>query len=342
MKRPFDSQQRQIERIAIAFLVTSLLALRAARIWGSDLPQPICISLPASHEVMEPSDTVVTIGDLTEGIVGGTEAERETLRVVPVMQVPPPGKSLRCSTTRVLAAARMAGFREYGRLRFDGPPTFDVYGVGQTLKKDDLLARITEDIIKDFEWDPEELSVQILSFPEEIRVPPGDVQLQIYRVSPRRYGSVQYDLAVLVNGEEFLHRGVIVSISHRRSVFVLRKNKEAGSTVTLDDVDVQTRYIRSEREDEYTISDPRELIGQKLARSVNRGVPVTRDLFVHTYLVVRGETVNMVVRKGSIRLDVRGRAMQNGNIGDIIRVRNLFNNKIAHGRIIDPGTVEIL
>jgi flagella basal body P-ring formation protein FlgA len=284
----------------------------------------------------------VTIGDLAKTIVGGSEAERQTLRSVPVMEVPPPGESLRCSSTRVLAAARMGGVKEFGRLRFDGPSTFDVYGLGQTITKEHLVEKVTEDIIRDFEWDPQELSIRILSFPDKIRVPPGEIQLRVYRTSPSRYGSVQYDVTVLINGEEFMHRGVIVSITHRRNVFVFRRNKEAGSIVTLQDVDTQTRYIRSEREDQYTIFDPRELAGRKLARSVNRGITATRDLFVRTYLMTRGQVVNMVVRSGAIRMDVRGRAMQNGNIGDTITVRNLFNNNTVRGRIVDAGTVEML
>lgn len=342
MKRPDEWQQRQFERIAIAFLVSSLLALRAAGVWAADLPEPIRISLPASYEVTDPSATAVTIGDLAKVIAGGSEAEHAALGAISVMKVPQPGKSLRCSKTRVLAAARIGGFKEFGRLRFDGSSTFDIYGLGETVKQKDLEDKIIEDITQDFEWDPKELSVRLFSFPEAIRVPPGEVQLQIYRVSPRRYGSVHYDLTVLVDGEEFLHRGVIVSIAHRRDVFVFRKNKKAGSIVTREDVDVQTRYIRSEREDEYTISDARELIGRKLARSVNRGLMVTRDLFARTYLVTRGKSVGVVVRRGSIRLDVRGRAMQNGNIGDIIRVRNLFNNKVDRGRIVDAETIEML
>lgn len=342
MKQPHEWQTRQLERIAITFLISSLLALRAAGVWAADRPEPIRISLPASYEVTDSSAAVVTIGDLTEGISGASEAEHETLRAIPVVQVPQPGKSVRCSSTRLLAAARMGGFEEYGRLRFEGPRNFHVYGLGQTITKEHLVEKITEDIIQDFEWDPKELSIRILSFPDQLRLPPGEVQLDIYRTSPRRYGSVQYDLSVLIDSEEFLHRGVIVSIAHRRDVFVFRKNKEAGSIVTLQDINVQIRYIRSERDDQYTISNPRELIGRKLARSVNRGVTVTRNLFARTYLMTRGKTVSMVVRRGSIRMDVHARAMQNGNVGDVIRVRNLFNNKTARARIVDANTVEIL
>ncbi|MFH1739676.1 MAG: flagellar basal body P-ring formation chaperone FlgA [bacterium] len=201
---------------------------------------------------------------------------------------------------------------------------------------------MVQDITQDLQWDPKELSVRPLSFPDELRVPPGDLRIQVYRSSPQRYGAVQYDLTMLINDEEYMHRGVIVAIAHRRDVFVFRETKEAGEMVTLQDVDVQTRYIRSEREDKYTISNARELIGRKLARTVNRGVTASRDLFARSYLVPRGQVVSVIVQSGSIRMDVRGRTQQNGNIGDIIRVKNLFNNQITRARVVDADTVEMI
>ncbi|HOE10308.1 MAG TPA: flagellar basal body P-ring formation chaperone FlgA [bacterium] len=337
-----DWQQAQLERIAITFLVSALLVLRATGVWALDQPERIVIELPASCVIAQATMQVVTVGDLAQSITGGSEEERQALRAVPVTKVPNPGESLICTSSRIIAAARQNGFDEFRRISFDGPRNFKIFGLGQTVSADTLAERIMRDIMQEFNWDPKELSVRVLSLPNDLRLPPGDVRIQVYRTSPQRYGTVQYDLTILLNDNEYMHRTLIVEIAHRRNVFVFRNNKPAGSMVTLQDVDVQTRYVRSEREDEYTISDPRELVGRKLGRTVNPGITVTRDLFARTYLIPRGQVVSVVVQNGNLRMNIRGKTEQNANIGDIIRVRNLFNNKIVQARVVDANTVEMI
>ncbi|HPA46381.1 MAG TPA: flagellar basal body P-ring formation chaperone FlgA [bacterium] len=342
MRGPNDWQQTQLERIAITFLVSGLLILRATGVWALDQPEQIVIGLPASYIVEQASAQTVSVGDLAQSITGGTEEERSALRSVPVAPVPDPGEYLVCTSSRIIAAARQNGFDQFRRVSFDGPRNFKIFGIGQTVSADTLAERITQEIIQELDWDPKELTVRVLSFPNDLRLPPGDVRIQTYRTSPQRYGIVQYDLTILLNDEEYMHRTLIVEIAHRRDVYVFRNNKSAGSMVTLQDVDVQTRYIRSEREDEYTIRDPRELVGRKLARTVNRGITVTRDLFARAYLIPRGQVVSMVVRNGNLRMDIRGKTEQNGNIGDVIRVRNLFDNKTVQAKVVDANTVEMI
>ncbi len=342
MRPQNEWQQQQMQKIAITFLISSFLVLRSVGVWAGEKPELITVVLPESYEVTSATADVVTIGDMAEKIVGEHPAEIEELKRVPVIDVPDPGKATLCTSARMVGASRVNGFEGFGKLHFEGPRAFKVYGLGSTITKEHLLEKVMEDIKKDLEWDPNELSVRILSFPDEIRVPHGDVKVRVYRTSQQRYGAVRYDLTILINDEEYLHRGVIVSIAHRRDVFVFRKHKDAGSIVTLKDVDVQKRYIRSERDDEYVISNARELVGRKLARSVNRGLTATRDLFAHTYLIPRGKEVNMMVRAGNMRIEVRGRTQQNGNIGDIVRVKNLFNKEIVRARIVGSGVVEML
>jgi len=342
MRPQNEWQQQQLQKLAITFLISSFLVLRSVGAWAAEKPELITVVLPETYEVTCATKAVVTIGDVAQEIIGEHPKEIEALRRVPVIDVPDPGKSTLCTSARMVAASRIHGFEGFGKLHFEGPRAFEVYGVGTTITKDHLLERVMEDIKRDLEWDPNELSVRILSFPDSIRVPNGDLRIQVYRTSQQQYGAVRYDLTILINDEEYMHRGLIVSVAHRRDVFVFRHHKDAGSIVTLQDVDVQKRYIRSERDDKYVISNARELVGRKLGRSVNRGVTATRDLFAHTYLIPRGKEVNMMVRAGNLRIEVRGKTQQNGNIGDIIRVKNLFNKEIVRARVIGSGVVEML
>ncbi|MFH1739677.1 MAG: hypothetical protein ABIH23_11765 [bacterium] len=135
MKRPNEWQQKQIEQIAITLLLSGLLVLRAAGVWAAEQPEPIVVSLPDSYEVTSPTATVVTLGDLTEEITGGSDTEREALRAIPLLEVPDPGKSFVYTSTRIIAASRQNGFKEFRRLQFEGARNFKIFGLGSNRHK---------------------------------------------------------------------------------------------------------------------------------------------------------------------------------------------------------------
>jgi len=59
------------------------------------------------------------------------------------------------------------------------------------------------------------------------------------------------------------------------------------------------------------------------------------------YLIKRGDTVNLVVEEGNLRIVTRGRALKSGRKGEIIEVLNISSFKKIKGEIIAPFTVKV-
>ncbi|MDR1472669.1 MAG: flagellar basal body P-ring formation chaperone FlgA [Synergistaceae bacterium] len=84
------------------------------------------------------------------------------------------------------------------------------------------------------------------------------------------------------------------------------------------------------------------LRGAAARRSLNAGSPITASDITRANFVRAGSAVTLTARVNGLGVEVNGIAMQRGDIGDVIRVKNLSSKRIVTGRVIDIGRVEII
>ena len=57
--------------------------------------------------------------------------------------------------------------------------------------------------------------------------------------------------------------------------------------------------------------------------------------------VHRGDEVELVARTNRLAVSALGQAMQDGGIGERIRVKNSDSGKILYGQILDAATIQV-
>jgi flagella basal body P-ring formation protein FlgA len=88
-------------------------------------------------------------------------------------------------------------------------------------------------------------------------------------------------------------------------------------------------------------TDINEVLGKTLKRHLNRGAVLTPSAIAVTKVIKRGERVTIVAETGGISVHAAGQALEDGGLGDIIRVRNLNSRKEIEARVVGPGRVKI-
>ena len=58
-----------------------------------------------------------------------------------------------------------------------------------------------------------------------------------------------------------------------------------------------------------------------------------------TVLVKSSDNVKIIANIGTARLEALGEALQDGHVGDVIRVRNVESNRVVHGRVEASGMI---
>lgn len=88
-------------------------------------------------------------------------------------------------------------------------------------------------------------------------------------------------------------------------------------------------------------TDIDELVGRRAKKSLRAGI-VVHDRHLQTdWMVQAKQTVSVVNNAGGIQVTSSGIAMENGRLGDLIKVRNLSSNNILHGFVVGSKKISI-
>jgi len=113
-----------------------------------------------------------------------------------------------------------------------------------------------------------------------------------------------------------------------------------GEVISIRDVDwIQ---VRDERGLGDVLTEAESLIGQTPRRTLPAGQPVRVRDVAAPITVGKNSSVSMIFETANMTLLARGRALQDGAVGDTIRVINTQSNRTIDAVVAAPGVVRIV
>jgi flagella basal body P-ring formation protein FlgA len=141
---------------------------------------------------------------------------------------------------------------------------------------------------------------------------------------------------VEADGKSVGRAWVRVEISRGRPVLVLTRGVRRGDVLAPDDVEV-----RSGQGVSGGYSDPSQVVGKQLVRTLRPGAALRSRDVKSVPLVDRGDLVRIVARVGGVVASTMGKSMETGGVGDLVRVENLQSGRLLTGVLQEGGVVEI-
>lgn len=123
------------------------------------------------------------------------------------------------------------------------------------------------------------------------------------------------------------------------SVPVLKQPVQKGETITADNL--TTQDIPAAQAYASTITDAATLVGQQAVRPLPAATPLNRLHLRVAPAITRNQAVTMVYRRGGIELSGSGQALEDGQIGQTIRIVNPATRATLMGTVAQGGTVEV-
>jgi flagella basal body P-ring formation protein FlgA len=122
---------------------------------------------------------------------------------------------------------------------------------------------------------------------------------------------------------------------------VVVATRDIGRATPLQAADLQLRVMDTTHLLRGHFADIDELLGSTLKRTLRRGQVVTPSMLVAKKTVRRGEQITIVSAVGNIEVRSRGKALRDGNPGDLIPVQNAASKKKLQARVVSAGLVSI-
>ncbi len=86
---------------------------------------------------------------------------------------------------------------------------------------------------------------------------------------------------------------------------------------------------------------PEGMVGLQATRSIYKGRPVLASVLRQPIMVSRNAVVAMEYRRGGLIIRTEGRALNEGGIGERVRVMNLGSRQTVSAQIVGPGEVRV-
>lgn len=113
-----------------------------------------------------------------------------------------------------------------------------------------------------------------------------------------------------------------------------------GSVIAVTDLQVSEVDIASVRGS--WLADTDMAVGKEVRRTLPSGVAITAEALTEQELIARGQTVVLTAQKGTVLIRQQGVALQAGESGKQISVRNSNSGRVVQAVVTGPGEVEVL
>ncbi len=121
---------------------------------------------------------------------------------------------------------------------------------------------------------------------------------------------------------------------------VLRRRMLPGEVI--GERDIAWQDARADRISRNVVRDPVNLVGKSPRRPIRAEKPVLGSELRQPVLVSKNSLVTIRLQTARMVLTARGRAMEPGAKGDVIRVVNTKSNQIISASVTASGTVEVV
>lgn len=275
-------------------------------------------------------DNIVTLGDLFEN--AGAAAD------IAVFRSPKLGKKGFLKSKRIKLAAREHGLIWLNRKYLEN---IVVHRQAQVISLDEISNRIGEEITNRFPrriaGSHLEISFSNTALPLIMRadaVAGFDIQKIRYNGRSGRFSALIIASARLPEAKRVTYVGRATEMIE---VPMLVQNLRRGKTITRRHL--ETKKVPARRINETTVTEAIDLIGMATRRSL-RAHSLIRSSDVEKPKIVRKNTlISVVYRLNSLHITFRGRAMEDGALGETISVLNPRSRRTIQATVSAPNMV---
>lgn len=309
-------------------LALPLLAGALAPASAETLQGPAAAALALRNEV-QIDGNLVRLGDLFDGPL--QDAGR------PVAEAPAPGQSVTLDATWLAALARAIALPWQPASRFD---QVRVSRRGQAIESGTVRIALMQALAQ--RGLGGELGIEFDGSDPRLILPMGaepTVAVERLTFDPPS-GRFAAAIAAPATGPA----EATLTISGRAyamvEVPVLKQRMAPGDTITEADIDWIS--MPSDRVASGIVTELADLAGKTPRRPIKPQQPVRNTDLVDAVAVARGSLVTVMLDGANMSLTVQGKALQNGAVGDTVRVVNTMSNRTLDAVVVSPSRVAVM
>ncbi len=274
----------------------------------------------------------VTLADIANISSDNSEALLNISRIK-IGNSPNPGKSILISAQNILDTLRNNGV-DLNKVGYSFLPNITVSRAGRSLNINEAQA-VIESLMMDESAD---LKLKQVIIPENTQIFTGPATITAQLKNQTASARI-YTLQLTNSDSEKLSVDVKAEVESWKYVPVAARNLNAGSTIEAMDFGL-ARLNTKELTRNIAVA-AEQLIGKQIQQSISQGETFKLPGLQKAIDLKSGSRVQMVYKTEGLIATARGITLKDGEVGEIIEVRNDSSKQVVLGRIKDKSTVEV-
>lgn len=181
----------------------------------------------------------------------------------------------------------------------------------------------------------------------EVELPAADPRLQIpvctlpLETSMSRHNGLGGRVSVKIDCRDATpwSRHVAAQVRVFRDAVVASRNMTRGVTISASDISVREVDVSTIRGQ--ILESAEIVVGMELRRPTNTGDVLIMDMLITPLMIKRGDTVVLTAERAGVAIRQQGVALQDGEAGKQIQVRNTSSDRIVHAIVTGLGEAKV-
>lgn len=299
----------------------------------------LCAAPLATIMVRPESETAAVNAVLSDmaAVHSDDEALVQKLMDIQVCSSPLPGKTRKLLKEQIMVALRREGMSD-GTIDLLCPAEITIRRTSSVVSGQSLFEAAREFVLESNSL-PGRIEIEPVRLQPDQEVPMGNVQV---RVKPgtreARKGQFSVPVEIVVDDQVYRTISVTIIIKVIAPVPISTRPISRLDEVNGTNVVLQERDITSLPSDVLT-EMPEQ--GWTANMAIAEGAVIRRGWVTPPLAVRSGESVIVIVESGSVKVADKGTAVQDGRLGEVVRVRLLGNVREIRGTVTESGVVKI-
>jgi flagella basal body P-ring formation protein FlgA len=181
-------------------------------------------------------------------------------------------------------------------------------------------------------------TIEVDNLDPRLRLHACDQELEAF-FPPGVRGGASRTVGVRCRGTKPWTVYVTAHISYQGDVLVAARGLPRGTVIEPSDLTVQERDLQGGPLGYLT--QAKQAVGMRTTRPLRPGALIEQDSVEQVPVVSRGQRVWLVAESSSLQVRTIGTALQDGAIGELVKVENTSSGKVVWGVVARQGVVRI-
>jgi flagella basal body P-ring formation protein FlgA len=256
-----------------------------------------------------------------------------------VTNAPAPGSGFRLKG-RFLTYKLTSAISDQEDVYLKVPAALEVRRSAQFISRGQLEGIFKGFVLENSSWSPDKLRFDRIHAPQGVALPEGKLFWQVTGRGNRRHsGNISVVVYFYVDGKEIRKVPVSGKVSVRQAIVKAAGKIGSGQIIGHEDVVLtEEAYYRGHVD---VLGSLEEVIGKKARRNIRNGQPITSRMIEDPPIVKKGSKVLLKAENALIKVTALGKVLQDGRVGDHVRVLNTTSGKEVSAVVEGPGLVSV-